>query len=203
MGRLTHLASSTGPTFDRLVELTAGWPDELRVDFFELLPPEVQDAMWAALASECALHTEQSRLADPDPVEWHRRARVGRRWGTRPSALRPSRVTSRSSKPSRGDDERSRDDPIADVPPPIYFAALADCDVPATGGMVRCPVHDDRTPSCRVYAEPERGWYCHGCHIGGSVYDLAATLWGLETRGDEFRLLRARIARALLMEVVA
>ena len=40
-------------------------------------------------------------------------------------------------------------------------------------GMIRCPFHDDHTPSCMIYAvKPYRkGWYCFGCHKGGSVID--------------------------------
>lgn len=35
-------------------------------------------------------------------------------------------------------------------------------------GYARCPFHDEKTASMRVYAGRE-GWYCFGCHAGGDV----------------------------------
>lgn len=43
-------------------------------------------------------------------------------------------------------------------------------------GMVRCPFHDDRHPSLKLY---EDHFYCFGCGAGGSVIDLTAGLFGL------------------------
>lgn len=90
------------------------------------------------------------------------------------------------------------DDPLKEIPPPLYFERLAGIDVPASG-YVLCPVHEERTPSCRVYDEPERGWHCFGCKAGGTLYDLAAALWSEGTRGEAFKRLRA----SLLEEFVA
>ena len=41
-------------------------------------------------------------------------------------------------------------------------------------GFMRCPFHSgDRTASLKVYdRRPRRGWYCFGCHAGGSVIDF-------------------------------
>lgn len=66
------------------------------------------------------------------------------------------------------------------LPPPIYFLLFARIEVPADGGVVHCPLpdHDDRTPSCDVYPEPQDGWHCWGCGRGGSVYDLVSALAG-------------------------
>jgi hypothetical protein len=61
---------------------------------------------------------------------------------------------------------------------------------------VRCPFHDDRTPSLHVYPSPEQGWYCFGCGRGTSIYDMAAAAWGMDTRGQAFLELRDRL-RAL------
>lgn len=80
------------------------------------------------------------------------------------------------------------------IAPTEYMAVL--CGVERNReGMVRCPLpdHGDRTPSCRVYDDPEQGWHCFGCNRGGSIYDLAAGLWGLRTRGDDFRELWRRL----------
>lgn len=62
---------------------------------------------------------------------------------------------------------------------------------------VRCPLHDDRTPSLHVYEDPEAGWFCFGCRRGGTAYDLAAGLWGMQPRGDGMRLLRSGLQRLL------
>jgi hypothetical protein len=52
-----------------------------------------------------------------------------------------------------------------------------------------------------VYAAPERGWICYSCRRGGSIYDLAAELWGVGTRGGEFIELRRRLLEAFAIEV--
>lgn len=64
---------------------------------------------------------------------------------------------------------------------------------------VRCPLHQDDTPSLHVYPDALRGWYCFGCGRGGTVYDLAAGLWGRELRGPGFAALRADL-QALLVD---
>ncbi len=61
---------------------------------------------------------------------------------------------------------------------------------------MHCPFHSDVHPSLHVYPAADRGWCCFSCGRGGSIYDLAAALWGMGTRGKEFlelkRLLRER-----------
>lgn len=37
--------------------------------------------------------------------------------------------------------------------------------------MVRCPLHEDRTPSCSVNLELDV-WRCHSCSQGGDVFSL-------------------------------
>jgi len=44
-----------------------------------------------------------------------------------------------------------------------------------------------------VYADPGQGWYCFGCGRGGTIYDLAAMLWGRDTHGREFIQLRREL----------
>jgi len=67
-------------------------------------------------------------------------------------------------------------DPLRGVSPRVYVARLTGQHV-GRSGKIRCPFHDDQTPSLHVYEDPERGWYCYGCGRGGTSYDLAALLW--------------------------
>lgn len=45
-------------------------------------------------------------------------------------------------------------------------------------GKCKCPLHSDKTASMKLYPG-ERGFYCFGCHTGGSVIDLAMSYYGL------------------------
>ena len=99
------------------------------------------------------------------------------------------------SRPSR----RSRialGDPLELIPPPVYVEQLTGQRV-GRSGKIRCPFHEDRTPSMHVYDDPERGWYCFGCGRGGTIYDLASLLLRRETHGREFIELRREL-RALV-----
>ena len=40
-------------------------------------------------------------------------------------------------------------------------------------------------------------WNCFGCGTGGTIYDFAAHLWGISTKGREFKKLRERLAAEL------
>lgn len=80
-------------------------------------------------------------------------------------------------------------DPLRSVAPVVYVERLTGQRV-GRSRKVRCPFHADQTPSFHVYEDPGLGWYCFGCGRGGSIYDLAAGLWQLETRGEDFLQLR-------------
>jgi hypothetical protein len=97
----------------------------------------------------------------------------------------PTRVTSPSTT-----------DPLHTISPRVYVPRLTGQRL-GRSGKIRCPFHDDQTPSLHVYADPERGWYCYGCGRGGTSYDLAALLWERSTKGRRFLALR-RDLRALL-----
>jgi len=102
----------------------------------------------------------------------------------------PSPPRTRTQRRGRSGDE------LLGLDPARYVAALTGQAV-GRSRKVRCPLHDDRTPSLHVYADPARGWFCFGCGRGGSIYDLAAALWLLEPRGEGFTALRAALRHRL------
>jgi hypothetical protein len=66
---------------------------------------------------------------------------------------------------------------------------------------VTCPFHPDRHPSLHVYETAQRGWYCFGrCRRGGTIYDLAAPLYGYEGRSGDFIRLRGELRRLFGLE---
>jgi len=81
------------------------------------------------------------------------------------------------------------------IPAADYVTRLAGLS-PNRAGKVRCPFHDDQTPSLQTYQDGS--WYCFGCTRGGSIYDFAALLWLTGTKDREFIKLRARLADQLL-----
>ena len=51
---------------------------------------------------------------------------------------------------------------------------------PTRAGFIKCPFHaGDRTASLKAYPSG-RGWYCFGCHRGGTVIDFVVELFGLD-----------------------
>lgn len=42
---------------------------------------------------------------------------------------------------------------------------------------IHCPLHSEKTPSCRLYPEQGRFW-CYGCNKGGDAVDLYAAVRG-------------------------
>lgn len=89
---------------------------------------------------------------------------------------------------------RGARDPYRRIAPPEYFARLAGVPV-SRHAAVLCPSprHREQNASCRVWPEPERGWWCFGCGAGGAIYDLASLVLGgptghaLATDADAFR----------------
>lgn len=49
---------------------------------------------------------------------------------------------------------------------------------PNRSGFIPCPFHREKTASLKLY-DGERGFYCYGCHVGGSVIDFVGKLFGL------------------------
>jgi hypothetical protein len=118
-----------------------------------------------------------------------RRFTVAELVGTTTTSRSPSVAAfCRASAPA-GDD-----DPLRRIPPAVYVQVLTGQAL-GRDGKVRCPFHEDHTPSLHVYERPERGWYCFGCGRGGSIYDLAAQLYGASPRGRGFLRLRVLLQR--------
>ncbi len=70
---------------------------------------------------------------------------------------------------------------------------------PNRAGKILCPFHADTSPSLQLY--PDGTFYCYGrhskqraCRKGGTIFDFAAAIWGLATRGNDFLELRRRLA---------
>jgi hypothetical protein len=81
-------------------------------------------------------------------------------------------------------------DPLLAIAPEVYVRTLLGVDVPRHR-KVPCPFHEDRHASLHVYDTAQRGWYCYGaCRRGGTIYDLAAPLYGYTARGEDFLRLR-------------
>jgi hypothetical protein len=91
-------------------------------------------------------------------------------------------------------------DPLLAIPPPVYVERLTGRR-PNRDGKVRCPFHDDRSPSLHVFERPERGWFCFGCRRGGSIYDFVALLWRVNPRGADFLGLRHELGRTFGLEI--
>lgn len=89
------------------------------------------------------------------------------------------------------------------IAPPAYWRALTGEAVDERGELVRCPSpgHEDRNPSCKVYANPGEGWHCFSCGAGGNAPDLESALGGGPTgaalRGEAFKAARRDAERAL------
>lgn len=49
---------------------------------------------------------------------------------------------------------------------------------PNRSGFICCPFHGEKTASLKLY-DGDRGFYCFGCHKGGSVIDFVAALFGI------------------------
>lgn len=52
---------------------------------------------------------------------------------------------------------------------------------PNRAGYISCPIHNEKTPSLRIYPG-EGGWHCFGCGTGGSVIDFVMHVFGIDFR---------------------
>jgi hypothetical protein len=88
------------------------------------------------------------------------------------------------------------DELLLAIPAATYVHKLTGLE-PRRNGKVNCPFHADDTPSLHLYEDGT--FYCYGCGAGGSLYDFAARLWALDTKGRGFLELRARLADTFVL----
>ncbi len=110
----------------------------------------------------------------------------------RPAATGPARARPRSSG------RTPLDHALLAIPAAEYVRVLANA-TPNRAGKILCPFHPDTSPSLQLY--PDGTFYCYGrhdkrraCRKGGTIFDFAAAMWGLATRGNDFLELRRRLA---------
>ena len=187
-------------TVERFNKATSGPLEPERPELFDALPADSQEEFWTDLGRKCDARNEDLRTLDPlydtssrSFASLRNEAQLRPRAGRGESPHAPERHLRVVPPP------QTREDVLREIPPSTYVEALTGEQVPSSG-VIRCPLpdHDDRTPSFKVYDDPERGWYCFGCHRAGRIYEFGSALLGLGTRGDEFLELRRRLALALL-----
>jgi hypothetical protein len=130
------------------------------------------------LSAEPPVSVERLSVAlprDPDPVTW-----------------RPAPRAARTG--------RTRLDRELLAIPAVEYARVLTSRVANREGKILCPFHDDRHPSLQLYSDG--GFYCFGssCRRGGSIFDFAGHLWGIDPRGVHFLELRERLALAFALE---
>jgi RepB DNA-primase from phage plasmid len=186
----------------------AYWPlaEPLERDDVERANRRLAHALGADLASaDCARilrvpSTLSHKHQPPTPVRANRLDLDRRFFAADVVGSLPAPPT-RRRPPSMPIDQRD-DDPLLRIAPDVYVRRLLGVEVPRHR-KVSCPFHQDGHPSLHVYETPERGWYCFGrCRRGGTIYDLAAPLYGYQARGDDFRRLRAELRRLFELEPV-
>lgn len=161
-------------------------------------PEQVQEEFMARLARQVEADVAFDRYLceilddDPCPPEQpeysvHKtRLTWGETWSKR---ARGARARSRQE----GRDFEAERLALQDIEPVVYFPALTDQDVRGYGSVC-CPLHEDRLPSLSLSPQ---GWYCHACGVGGGIYQLAGALWGLNTKGDDFKELHDRLTELM------
>jgi hypothetical protein len=115
----------------------------------------------------------------------------------------PPTTRRRPQRPREGSNSRAGD-PLLRIEPAAYIETLTGRRV-GRDGKLACPFHEDKHPSLHAYPDPAGGWACFSAKCwrgdrpnGGDIYELAAQLWGLSTRGADFLQLRRRLYEVFL-----
>ena len=64
----------------------------------------------------------------------------------------------------------------------------------SSNGLIHCPWHDDKNPSCKVNDDYV---YCFACNESGDIFKVAATLIGIPHNKENFREIAAEVERTL------
>lgn len=108
--------------------------------------------------------------------------------------LAPSRTAAAAAERERAV-RTELDELLLAIPTATYVRELTGL-APHRNGKVNCPFHADATPSLQL--NEDGTFCCYGCGAGGSLYEFAGQLWGLETEGRAFLELRTQLADLLL-----
>lgn len=158
---------------------------------FDCAPESVRAAFFRELGRRLDEDREQNAaLEEAHGIEiptTHHPLRWDESWNRRGRAIRRARL--------HPEDDWTPDraaDPLIGIPAAMYVEALTGIEVPKRGGAIRCPLpdHDDHSPSFAVFRD---GWRCYGCGKSGTIYDLAAVLWGIHPRGRGFVEIHKRL----------
>lgn len=184
LGVSNHLDVVGGKlTFSWLRRQTAALDGPTRMAVFYALPGHRQDEAWV----EQSKRAELDQLEEADEVDTDRYRELV-------STLDRDKPPRPKHKPQQWLADVRHDD-LLDIPSATYIEALSGEYVGR--GDVMCPLPDHEgernRPSLRVY-EATNTWYCWGCHRGGTIFDLAAGLWGIEPRGKGFLEIKRRLA---------
>ena len=180
----------------------AYWPlrEPIQADELERANRRLAHALGADPASADAARilripgTQSHKYRPPTPVEAIRlnpdhRLDVADVVGALPDPPAPARGCAVAEPVREGEDG------LLAIAPEIYVRRLLGVEVPRHR-KVPCPFHADRHASLHVYDSAQRGWYCFGaCRRGGTIYDLAAPLYGYTARGEDFLRLRVELRR--------
>lgn len=195
LGHEQRLPPTGGPI--RLANFLAA-PRPTQTRFFERIARATSARHFASAVAECratdtyhspetfdrlaaVLGLKSARLRGVPFPEWDQR------WRDRAYSDRLAEERGRRVDPDF-DTDKAR---LLAIPGEEYVERLIGEDVPRSG-MIHCPRpgHDERTPSCRVR---DLHWHCFGCDQGGSIYDLAGELWGLDRQGAQFMEIHKRL----------
>lgn len=148
---------------------------------FDELPLDLQADAWALLASNAS---ERSSL-------------IAQREGVLPELFAPS-ASPWPVPPKRPwvpcANGRHRD--LDSIPTSDYVYVLTGHEV-APGHRCDCPLpdHDDTSHDFALVRDSDTRWCCYGCNRGGTIFQFAALLWGIQPplRGTTFREVRDRL----------
>jgi hypothetical protein len=184
--------NATPITFSTISEIFSGFPPDRMWSVVDRLPSGFETGAWKEIEHRLDVERQDAGYID-DPILDYlpapRNLQIRGSEGSKPVTFQGSRAPGYAFDP----------DPLRTISASIYIEILTG-RVVGRDGKVRCPFHDDSTPSLHAYNDPARGWRCFGCHANGSIIDFGSLLYGIEPRGAGFHEIRRRLAADLLAE---